>query len=179
MVDATDTEKQIMFLVYGRDGRWVIDDYNYRIGPSGIAGAPHNLQQQNVEFGQVARRVHDCIRASCVMIDAHVARHEVVAAPTKLMERRVREGKSALRDHYVVRLLHTERRAYNTADRAASGPRALQRGHWRKGTWVHFDDQDSGQVQYVNDGGFIVSKTWRRWHFAGDPRNILHKEYKV
>jgi len=44
---------------------------------------------------------------------------------------------------------------------------------------VHYDDQDSGQVQYTNDGGFIVSKTWRRWHFAGDPKNIIHKEYRL
>lgn len=180
MVDVTNHEKSLMFLIYGRDGLWVVDDYNYRIVGGLGPGVPHRPSAGNAEFRGVVQKVHDCIRASCVMIDAQVASREVVHAPTKLKERRVREGRVTLRDHYVVRLLHTERRSYsNNTDRATSGPRALQRGHWRKGTWVHFDDQDSGKVQYVNDGGFIVSKTWRRWHFAGDPRNILHKEYRL
>jgi hypothetical protein len=113
------------------------------------------------------------------MLDAQVANCELTVASNKLRKKRLLARKTPPRDHYVVNLIRQSRRYVPQTATPSGLPRAPQRGHWRKGTWVHFDDQDSGQVQYVNDGGFIVSKTWRRWHFAGDPRNILHKEYKV
>jgi hypothetical protein len=171
-----------LWCVYGRDGHWVVDDFAYDLDHS-VSGLPRGQTLGNgdvVEFRHVATKVYDCIRASCIMLDAQVARHDHVTPPTRLLEKRSREGRAPLRDHYVVRLLHSERRVHRTASaRLGEGPRTPQRGHWRKGTWVHYDDPDSGQVQYPNDGGFVVSKTWRRWHFAGDPRNIIHKEYRL
>jgi hypothetical protein len=178
-----DKEPNIMWCCYGADGHWVVDDFRYELGcptlPRGIAKPGVNAY----EFRRVARMCYDTIRASCIMLDAHVAHHERIVASVKLSERRAREGRAPLRDHYVVRLLHSEQRAYHVArtkgSPLGSGNRAPQRGHWRKGTWVHYDDQDSGRVQYTNDGGFVVSKTWRRWHWAGDPNNIIHKSYKL
>lgn len=179
-----DHSPPIMWMCYGADGHWVADDYHYELGcPELPRGIPFKANRRDIyELRRVAKMCYDTVRASCIMLDAQVARHEHVAAPAKLSERRAKEGRSPLRDHYVVRLLHEERRSFHRA-RSAGGSigvaRASQRGHWRKGTWVHYDDQDSGQVQYVNDGGFVVSKTWRRWHFAGDPKNIIHKEYRI
>lgn len=179
----SDKEPNVMWCCYGADGHWVCDDYQYELGCPSL---PRGIMQKNVdakEFRRVAKMCYDTIRASCIMLDAQVAHHQHVAAPPKLVERRAREGRAPLRDHYVVRLLHAESRAYNQRARSGgagtSGPRAPQRGHWRKATWVHYDDPDSGQVQYANDGGFVVSKTWRRWHFAGNPNDIIHKEYRL
>lgn len=178
-----DREPNVMWCVYGADGHWVVDDYRYELGcaalPRGIARSGVDAQ----EFRRVAKMCYDTIRASCIMLDAQVAHHEHVEASPKLAARRAKEGRAPLRDHYVVRLLHNDQRAHHrvrSAGASAGGvTRAPQRGHWRKGTWVHYDDQDSGQVQYANEGGFMVSKTWRRWHFAGDPKNIIHKEYRL
>jgi hypothetical protein len=178
-----DREPAIMWCVYGADGHWVVDDYRYELGCPAL---PRGIAKRDVdahELRRVAKMCYDTIRASCIMMDARVAHQDKVAASVKLAERRAREGRAPLRDHYVVRLLNSERRAHVARSRGASAhvetARAAQRGHWRKGTWVHYDDQDSGQVQYTNDGGFVVSKTWRRWHFAGDPKNIIHKEYRL
>ncbi len=179
-----DREPARMWCCYGAEGHWVSDDYSYEIGRASLpSGTPFkDMDVDPVEFRRVVKVCYDTIRASCIMLDAQVARQAHVAASSKLKEKRAREGKAPPRDHYVVRLLHEERRSYHRA-RSAGGAtgvdRAPQRGHWRKGTWVHYDDQDSGQVQYTNDGGFVVSKTWRRWHFAGDPKNIIHKTYSV
>lgn len=173
-----------MYVVYGADGHWVMDDFKYELGcaalPRGVAWPGSDAQ----EFRRVAKMCYDTIRASCIMLDAQVADRTHVPAPVKLVERRAKEGRSPLRDHYVVRLLNQDRRAHVVARSAGggvsvAGARSPQRGHWRKGTWVHYDDPDSGQVKYPNDGGFVVSKTWRRWHFAGDPRNIISKEYRL
>lgn len=172
-----------MWLTYGRDGHWVQDDYIYEIDGGRPVG--HTWRERafgNIEFDRVMRLVHANIRASCIMIDARIARQEKVAASCALNKVRSRTGKVPLRDHYVVRLLREKRVHYSRGGTSAprrEGDPYLQRGHFRMGTYVHYDDQDSGEEQYVNDGGFIVSKTWRRWHFAGDPNNLIHKEYRL
>jgi hypothetical protein len=178
-----------LYLIYGRDGHWVIDDFFYNVtgGAALGSGISHRVRSngeggREMEFRAVAEMVHASIRAVCIMMDAQVAHQEKVEAPAKLIERRRAEKRAPPRDHYVVRLFGAERRSYASRAKVAgrlSDARAPQRGHWRKGTWVHFDDPDSGQEQYVNDGGFVVSRTWRRWHFAGDPNNIIHREFRA
>lgn len=177
-----DREPNIMWCCYGADGHWVVDDFRYELGCPALPRGIKKSDVDAVEFRRVAAMVYNTIRASCIMLDAQVARHEPVVASSKLVERRAREGRAPPRNHYVVRLLHQEQRSYHRARSAGGGvgvARSPQRGHWRKGTWVHYDDQDSGQVQYANKGGFMVSKTWRRWHFAGNPNDIIHKEYRL
>lgn len=187
--DAETLDVPQMYCVYGRDGHWVIDDFYYHVsgGAQLGPGISHRMRAEgfggrDTEFRRVASMVHAAIRAVCIMMDAQVAKTEHVPAPAKLVEKRRAENRTPPRDHIVVRLFGHERRAYVSRPKVAgriSDVRASQRGHWRRGTWVHYDDPDSGQVQYANDGGFIVSKTWRRWHFAGDPNNILHKELRA
>lgn len=181
--DCIDEKHPRLWLTYGRDNHWVSDDYNYIIG-DGLMLRQKSFPERKdqVEFLPVARLVHACIRSACIMMDAQIVRHEPVRVSQKLNEKRVQERKAPLRDHYVVRLIHGGRKAHHRARSAGAsvgGARAPQRGHWRIGTWVHYDDPDSGSVQYANDGGFIVSKSWRRWHFAGDPNNIIHKSYRI
>lgn len=174
-----------LFSVYGAKGHWVMDDYVYAMGSDGVRGVPHQLAsgsgQTIVEFRAVNEMIHREIRASCIMLDAEVCHKEKVCASAPLVQRAKQERRQPPRSYMVVRLLNRKTRTHSHRPRVA-GPvnaKTPQRGHWRRGTWVHFDDQDSGQVQYVNDGGFVVSKTWRRWHFAGDPNNIIEREFRL
>ena len=178
-----------MVCCYGMGGAWASDDYRYsdirdlsrRLVPTAM---PFHGRGVGIEFDRVALYAAKLIRSCCIMMDAEVAQFERVegGAHREKHTGRVSRDSRPQRDHYVVRLIGHQHRRYQTARSAGmgtSGPRSLQRGHWRQGCWMHFDDPDSGREQYVNDGGFVVSKTWRRWHFAGDPNNIIHKEYRA
>jgi hypothetical protein len=169
------------WMVYGRDGHWVMDDYLYDIVEGRLINGRPLFERDTTEFPRVARLVFDNVRVACILIDANVAEREHVAAPVALNKMRQKQKKTPLRDHFVVRLLDRKHRVRTarSAGAGSGGARAPQRGHWRRGTYVHFDDQDSGREQYANNGGFIVSRTWRPWHFAGDPNNLITKEYRL
>lgn len=178
--ESSEKKGDTMWCVYGRDRHWVIDDYRYHVGDGLLMAESGQPEHKNVEFPRVARLVHDNIRASCIMIDANVAEHERVEISGKLAETRARSGRAPLKSHFVVRLLKRHaRRAHVTRTASTTGERARQRGHFRMGHYVHYDDQDSGREQYVNAGGFIVSRTWKSWYFAGDPNNMITKEYRL
>lgn len=172
-----------LYCVYGRDGQWVIDDYMYDIREGRTTARPHRTDVKNVEFDRVAKLVHAEIRAACVMIDASLASRERVEASPALNRQRSRTGKTPLRDHFVVRLLKPRRAVTHRGDAPRSarqdGDPWKQRGHFRIGNWYYYDDPDSGKEQIPNDGGFIISRTWRSWYFAGDPNNIITKEYRL
>lgn len=168
-----------MFCVYGRGGVWVADDFYYF--HDGVAKKQTNPANDGYEFGRVAKLVRDNVRVACIMVDANVATREVRHASPVLVKKRAQEGRPSPRDHYVVDL---KKPHYGPSGRLARSGGAVterrpQRGHFRRGTWVHYDDVDSGQVKYVDDGGFWHSRTWRNWHFAGDRNNIIEKEYRL
>lgn len=169
-----------LFCVYGRGGVWCADDYSYRVDGSRIVGAPHYNKNINHEFAAVASLVWRTVRASCIMLDARVARDETVEPSQKLVERRVSEKRAPPRTYQVVRLLRETKRHHERGALPGMGRvSAPQGGHLRRGTWVHYDDQDSGKEQIVNDGGFVVSRTWRHWHFAGDLSRMIEREYRL
>lgn len=178
---AAPIDDPIMFCVYGRDRQWVLDDFTYRIGQGQMKALKNkSLSGTHFEFPRVARLVMQGIRASCIMMDAGICEREHVPVSRGLVKKRSLEKRPPLRDHYVVSLLRRQQRAHAAHSAGAgTGGGRRQRGHWRPGRYMHFDRQDAGQIQYVNDGGFWVSKTWQRWHFAGDPNNIIHKEYRL
>jgi hypothetical protein len=183
--EAADVEFPVMFLVYGTGGHWVCDDYRYDLSQDGMRETCNYPKSEglNVEFRRVNHLARDQIRASCIVLDAGVCERHQERAPTALVRRARGSGRTPPPDHYVVRLLREGARhgarTHASATSAQPGERAAQRGHWRRGTWVHYDDPDSGQEQYANDGGFFVSRTWRRWHFAGDRNNIIEREYRL
>lgn len=184
---AEDVENPTMVLVYGKGGQWVSDDYVYRLGGDQCTGHVNSMFQRvhgSVKDAREFRRVVDLcwvnIRAACIMLEApNVCEHEERRPSDQLVAKARRERVCEPRPYAVVRLMNMDRRRayYRSAGGGSSGVR--QGGHWRRGTWVHYDDQDSGKVQYVNEGGFIVSKTWRSWHFAGDPDRLVEKEYRL
>lgn len=174
------TFETIFFCVYGKDNIWVADDYGYYVSGDKLDPSSHYAKMDNMEFDRVAKLVWSNIRASCIMLDAKVARGESVAPSNRLVEKRIREGRAAPRSYAVVRLLRKPSagpRRYNNV--VSVGERSPQGGHIRRGTWVHYDDPDSGREQYANNGGFVVSRTWRPWHFAGDLSRMIQREYRL
>lgn len=183
---AADVENPEMVMVYGAERIWVADDYIYHLGGDQLVGKRNTALQTTStdswrEFRRVAEIVYANIRAACIMLEApNVCERQAREPSDVLVTRAKREGSAAPRRHQVIRLMNMERRVHHYRMRTGGGKSGVkQGGHWRRGTWVHYDDQDSGQVQYVNDGGFMVSKTWRGWHFAGDPENMVDKEYRL
>lgn len=183
---AEDVENPKMVLTYGKDGQWVSDDYIYSLSDDACVGRVNamfqrmNMGAQAREFRRVVDLVWANIRAACIMLEApNVCEREERQPSDVLVARARRERVAAPKAYMVVRLMNMDRRRahYRMASGGSSGVR--QGGHWRRGTWVHYDDQDSGQVQYANDGGFMVSKTWRSWHFAGNPDRLVEKEYRL
>ncbi len=171
-------DDDMFWCVYGLDKEWIKDNYYYLVSPLGYRAVLNpKLRIGATEFPRAFRLVHDNIRVACIMHDAGMAREQRVAASAALNKSRVARGRPPLRDHYVVQLVRPRHRVAPARALPSGTVRAPQRGHWRAGTWVHYDDPDSGQVQCANDGGFFVSKTWRRWHFAGDPNRLITKEY--
>lgn len=180
---AEDVEHLKMVMVYGKDRVWVSDDYIYDLSNDGLKGKPHELLARygdTIEFRRVAELIRANIRASCIMLEANnIVERETREPSEALVAKARREGMSPPKKHQVIRLLNMERRSAYRSHMGAGSSGTKQGGHWRRGTWVHYDDQDSGKVQYMNDGGFVVSKTWRGWHFAGDPSRMIDKEYRL
>lgn len=182
--DAEDDENPSMFSVYGADGHWVASDHRYYLARDGLRAEAMFSSGVNVEFRRVSQMVRDAVRAACIMLDAGVCERvgaTTVVARQSTIEGRVTVSNHAPRYHEVVRLLREDRRIHlaRRVSETSRGESAPQRGHWRRGTWVHYDDPDSGAEQYADSGGFWHSRTWRRWHFAGDPRNIIEREYRL
>lgn len=180
-----DTGESTLLAVYGHDGHWVCDDLIYEIDAGGslrLSKKQHRTEDIH-SFYRAVHVVFENIRASCIMMDAGMCRRETVAASPKLVQKRKEEGRPPPRDYSVVRL-DRQRPAYRVARGAGASAtgsqRAPQRGHWRRGNWFHYDDPDSGQEVYANDGGFFVSKTWRSYYFAGNPNDLMpNREYRI
>lgn len=170
-------DDQRMVCIYGRGGVWVADDFSYLRDGTHIQRRTLSVHNK-WEFPRVNKMVLENVRVACIMVDANVAQAVAREASSTLVAQRTRAGRQPPRNHYAVDLKRRVR--YGAAARGQNvGTRAPQRGHFRRGTWVHYQDADSGQVPYADSGGFWHSRTWRSWHFAGDPDNIIEKEYKL
>lgn len=177
--EAQDEENPDMFMTYGKDGVWLTDDYDYTMSGDTLRGKK-GAWSEGVEFKRVAHIVWANIRAACIMLDAPNVAERQERQPSDVLVAKARcEGVTPPARYQVIRLMNLERRASVYRARGGGTTGIKQGGHWRRGTWVHYDDPDSGEVQYANDGGFIVSKSWRRWHFAGDPNRMVDKEYRL
>lgn len=184
----TEVDQPCMFCVYGRDDNWVADDYVYLLDDASNMLAKHAHTITDIdggpldrhEFPRVNAMVWSQVRAACILLDVQAACRERVVVSPKLVRQRQSQGKPAPREYEIVRLARKARsHVARSTGGGAAGARAPQRGHLRRGTWVHYDDVDSGDVKYVSDGGFWKSKTWRRWHWAGDLSNMIEREYRL
>lgn len=101
------------------------------------------------------------VRAISIALDAEVATREIVRAPTKLNDKRVKDGKVPLFDYHVVRL---HGRAVRQQLPSAGGTHRSPRLHFRRGHWRHYP----------------THKTWIRWNLVGDPSlGFIDKSYRL
>jgi hypothetical protein len=106
--------------------------------------------------------VRDQIRAVCISLDADVATKELVRAPHKLNEKRIRKGEIPLSDYHIVDLAKRHRIANPSA--GGSEPSHHKRLHFVRGHWRHYED----------------SKTWIKWHLRGNPDlGFIQKHYQL
>jgi len=183
IVSCTQVRDPVLFCVYGRDHVWVADDYVYIISSTGklMRGPNPERHRDAVEFRRVSDLVYAQIRACCILMEVGAVHREEVTPSAKIVQAQTRRGHPAPRSHLVVRLAPRARAHYPEQRRRTGSPeaRAPQRGHLRRGTWVHYQDVDSGDEPWANDGGFWLSRTWRPWHWAGDLNRMIDREYRL
>lgn len=103
------------------------------------------------------------IKATCAVLDAEVASHEVVRAPIALNKKRDVAGRIPLFDFHVVDLSRRHR-VSNPNEQRGVGTHAKRRLHFRRGHWRHF----------------VTFKTWVKWCLVGDPNlGFIDKEYAL
>lgn len=101
------------------------------------------------------------IRAICIALEAQVAEHDLIRAPSKLNEKRARQGKAPLNDYHIVSLARRAR-ATKPIETSTTGRRV--RLHFRRGHWRHF----------------TTHQTWIKWMLVGDPDlGFIDKEYTL
>jgi hypothetical protein len=116
------------------------------------------------------------IRAVCIMLDAKVA----VAEPRShagegLNKKRLREGKTPLKDYHIVTLAKRLRADYERGD-----PTGIKkRLHWRRGHWRHFTTP-GGKEMYIDAEGITRSRTWINWQLVGNESlGFVEKHYRL
>ena len=107
--------------------------------------------------------INSLVRATCIMIEARVAETEMVRAPLKLNEQRLKNSRPPLRDYHIVRLDRRHRVAPSD-EPADSTERRRPRLHFRRSHWRHYENH----------------KTWIPWTLAGNPElGWVDKEYRL
>jgi hypothetical protein len=150
-------------LTFTPDGRLIDGEWAYQEGGEAkvVNGFLDNLGRQ--------------IRAVCIMLDAGVARGEVVEPSEGLAKQRRKQGKSPLKPYHVVRLIKKSRPHHERGD----GTGTHKRLHWRRGHWRHYS-QPTGKVQYTDENAILRSKTWIHWQLVGDPDlGFVDKHYAL
>lgn len=100
------------------------------------------------------------VRAICIALDAEIATHEIVRAPTKLNAARAKLGRLPLYDYHVVSLAGRHKKP----DFDGGGTHKSPRLHFRRGHWRHYN----------------AHKSWIRWTLVGNPSlGYIDKHYKL
>lgn len=103
------------------------------------------------------------IRATCVMLDAEVATHQVHRIPHKINAKREKAGKVPMYDFHVVDLARRHKSRAAPTTRGEPTGRHV-RLHFVRGHWRHYEDH----------------KTWIKWHLRGDPDlGFIDKDYRL
>jgi hypothetical protein len=151
--------RNVIALVWELDGEQTFSAF-VQVGEVWIAVAAERGRMQFPE-DKIAAASWSQIRAICVALDAEVATHEVIRAPHKLNEKRVKEGKIPLYDYHAVDLAHRQIIS-NPAESPSNGSK--KRLHFRRGHWRHYQ----------------ASKTWIKWCLVGDPDlGFIGKHYTL
>lgn len=104
------------------------------------------------------------IKAMCAVLEAEVVESEVVRAPHKLNEKRIKQGKVVLKDYHIVDLSKRKRKVSRNPNPTPTPTGRKVRLHFRRGHWAHYTNH----------------KTWRGWTLVGNPDlGFVNKEYKL
>lgn len=121
------------------------------------------------------------VEAICVMLDSQVAEFSTTKQPTKLQEKRQRDGKLPLYDYHIVDLSRQHKNS--KVDSTPTGRKV--RCHWRRGHWLHADKQpfvDLHRIDYNKrwEQHGDRWRTWIKWMLVGDPDlGFVDKEYRL
>lgn len=106
-------------------------------------------------------RLHDLIKATCIVIDSEIAEVEAIRAPIDLNKQRLKNARTPLRDYHVVHLGRRYRTVGTPSTDHSGSHRRLhfRRGHWRR---------------------YAAFKSWVRWTLVGNPDlGFVDKEYRA
>ncbi len=172
-----DDKGQIVgILASGINKRWYINT-NKVILDGGRLYHPRELDTVDENVQDYLDLLGSQIRAVCIMLDAKVAVGEPKPSGGEgLNKRRIKEGKTPLKDYHVVTLA---KRLRGSSDRDHEPTGIRRRLHWRRGHWRHFNSP-GGEVRYINADGITVSKTWINWQLVGDETlGFVDKHYRL
>lgn len=183
-----DDAVKIPIVAVGLARHWIVSPFEYDVRGTDVrrlpsrAEDPTNCEKINDyvdgKYDEIGRYVIKQVRAVSIILDAHVAETHAVAPGHGLNRARTRSGRSTNGGHHVVRLLRRSGAGQRRGEGTGIGSR---RGlHFRRGHWRHYSNPDAGEIVYVNDGGFFLSKDWINWMMVGDPNvGIVEKEYRL
>lgn len=183
--DESSNVIHVPILAIGLARHWSCSQHEYQIRgvnvlEKSVRGTYDNERMYvGKEYKPLVDFIAKQVRAVSIVLDAQVTQCERVTPAPGLNQKRIKDGRSPIKEHRVVRLVKRER-PHVRRGFAMQGERKPQGLHWRRGHYKHYPDYESGEIMYVNDGGFFLSKTWARWALAGDPDyGIIEKEYRV
>jgi hypothetical protein len=102
------------------------------------------------------------LKCILVALDAEVATHEVIRAPTALNDKRAKSGKPPLKDYYVIDLARRHR--VTNPNPTPDDTKRKVRLHFRRGHWRHYEGH----------------KTWIKWMLVGNPDlGFIQKRYSL
>lgn len=151
----------IVVLALVKEPKDVNDTVNIRLYASIAKDLWLNFVPTKREKGDHFDFIHTQVVAMCIALEAEVAETEVIRAPSKLNEKRIKAGKLPLNDYHVVSLARRHRaKAKDTHVETGRKVRMhFRRGHWRR---------------------YESSKTWIKWMLVGDPHlGFIDKHYKL
>lgn len=160
-------------LASGINKRWYINPNKVIFDGKSLAHSPELEYDEGVL--EYLKQIGQQIRAVCIMLDAKVAVGEKRSQGEALQKKRAREGKAPLRDYHVVSLAKRFRGEHERGE-----PTGIhKRLHMRRGHWRHFKTP-GGEVQYYDEGGHTVSKTWINWMLVGSENlGFVDKHYRL
>lgn len=160
-------------LASGINKRWYINPNKVIFDGKSLAHSPELEYDEGVL--EYLKQIGQQIRAVCIMLDAKVAVGEKRSQGEALQKKRAREGKAPLRGYHVVSLAKRFRGEHERGE-----PTGIhKRLHMRRGHWRHFKTP-GGEVQYYDEGGHTVSKTWINWMLVGSENlGFVDKHYRL
>lgn len=160
-----DAEVPVMVpFIFTKTGWWTML-MTYRLAHGAWTPEVPDVINQPPGYTAIVNVIFAQIRALLIALEAEVAETEIVRAPHKLNEARVKKGRLPIYDYHTVSLAHRVRYAPREPEPGeVSDEQRRRRLHFVRGHWRH----------YTNHKVFV------KWHLRGDPDlGFIDKHYKL